>query len=356
LNEKGGLDMKHKLVLNTFTMLILIGGCSSYKSGSSSNECIDCQRLRDILKYLKEKEHVEKVVLAEFNDRYEHSDGGEAPWEDVEKIIIQSTGCCVSSHHPLSKEWEEYEWLGCIWKYLEKENVQRIAFYEHVHSTTKPEDWGSSWAEITEPREINEALKLIHEAIEKAKDRFANEGIVIGHGDRMQIVTDKHKFIIPVGCGSREDEAIRGLGWTSCKLRIKLTDWGITDPVSEKEYRTLNCILGNIEEENVQRIVFYKYVPVTPANPSNEWHLWGEITGPRKINETLKLLRGALKKGKHRIDEERKDYYRMRMQIISDKRKYLMPIFLDKKAVYGAGWTSDELRRKLAGWGFPEPK
>jgi hypothetical protein len=352
--------MKTKLILIALASLIIIGGCRyvtiNHKSSSFSNEYIDCQRLKEALKYFKEKEHAEKVVFAEFDDEYEYEAGGEIPWEDFEKIIIQSAGCCASSPHHLSKEWEEYEWMDCIWEYIGKETIQRIAFYGHVNDTERPEDWNGLWAEIAEPQKINEVLKLLREAMEKEKDRFANEGIVIGHGDRMQIITDKHKFIIPIGCNSQEDEAIRGLGWTSCKLRKKLTDWGLANPVSEKEYRTLNCILENLEEENIQNIAFYKYVFITPIDPSKEWQLLGKITESQKIKEMMKLLREALKRGEHRIDEEGKTYNRMRMQIVTDKHKYLMPIFLDREAVYGGGWQSEELRKKLEEWGFLEHK
>jgi len=44
--------------------------------------------------------------------------------------------------------------------------------------------------------------------------------------DRMQIITDKHKFIIPIGCGSDGSKAIRGVGWTSYELRGGLKEWG----------------------------------------------------------------------------------------------------------------------------------
>jgi hypothetical protein len=220
-----------KFILFIFTMLVLIG-CNSYKSSSSSDECINCQRLIDTLTYFKEKEHAEKIVLAEFKDEYEHKAGSEVPWEDFEKIIIQLAGCCASSPHPLSNEWEEYEWMDCIWEYLGKEIVQRIAFYGHVNDADRerPEDWNGLWAEITERERIKDVLQLLHESTEKEKNRFANEGIVVGHADRMQIITNKHKFIVPIGCSSQEDEAIRGLGWTSYKLRKKLAEWGFSNP------------------------------------------------------------------------------------------------------------------------------
>jgi len=261
-----------------------------------------------------------------------------------------------------ASEWVQSDTLEAVWPYLEKENVQRIAFYEGIDVSAKPEEWNGLWAEIVEPEKINEVLGLLHKAMEKEKSRFADGGSVIGHADRMQIITDKHKFIIPIGCGSREDEAILGLGWTSCKLRKKLTDWGYAKPVSEKKYKRLECVLENLEEENVQRIAFYRGVdrekvgPYGLTYPSKEWHLWGEIIEPLKINEVVKLLREALKRGEDKIDEEGKTYSKVRIQIVTDKQKYIMPIFLDREAVYGAGWTSDKLREQLRKWGFDESK
>jgi len=57
-------------------------------------------------------------------------------------------------------------------------------------------------------------------------DGFANEEIVLGHYDRMQIITDKHKFITPIGCGSHGSKVIHGVGWTSYELRKRLKEWG----------------------------------------------------------------------------------------------------------------------------------
>lgn len=353
--------MKTKLILTVFTMQVLIGGCSSYKSASPLNECINCQKLKDTLKYFREEEHAESIILAEFKDEYGSKDGGEVPWEDFEKIILQSAGCCASSPHPLSKEWEEYNWLDCIREYLEKENIQRIAFYSSGGDIEKPEDWKGLWAEITKPQKIKEALKLLLVAMDEEKDRFAWWGYVVGHHNWMQIVTDKHKFIIPIGCGSSEDEEICGLGWSSCKLRKKLTDWGLAGPVSEKKDRALGCAWENIEGEQVQRIDFcqsvmeHKVDQGGHALPSFECRPYGKITEPQKIKEVLKLLRKALKKGENRV-EEGKNYDRLQMQIVTNKHKYLIRIFLDEEAVYGVGWTSHELRKKLTEWGFPAPQ
>jgi hypothetical protein len=197
--------------------------------------------------------------------------------------------------------------------------------------------------------------------MDEEKDRFANWGIVVGHNGRMQIITDKHKFIIPIGCDSREDEEIDGLGWSSCKLRKKLTDWGLAEPVSEKKDRVLGCAWENIEEEKVQKIDFCKYTMENKVGQDGHTYQsfeccpYGEVNEPQKINKVLKLLREALKRGENKIGEG-KTHDKLQMKIVTDKHKYLIRVFLDKEAVYGAGWTSYELRKKLAEWGFPEPK
>lgn len=218
--------MKNKLILTIFIVPALIGGCSYHKSGSLSNECIDCQRLRDVLKYFKEEEHAEKVILAEFKTEYGYEAGGEVPWEEFEKIVIQSAGCCTSKPHPLAKEWMECNRLECILEHLEGEKVRKIAFCDGSDFDLPPEDW-HPWAEITEPERIKKVMKLLCKAIKKEKNKFANENTVISIVDRMQIITDEHKFIIPISCYKG---AVRGIGWTSYELREKLRRWGFSEP------------------------------------------------------------------------------------------------------------------------------
>ena len=155
----------------------------------------------------------------------------EAKFEEFREAILHLAGCCSCKPHPLAKEWMECNRLECIWKHLENENVQRIAFYENVmdEDTNKPEDWHSLWAEIIEQERIRETVRIFCKAIKKGENKFANEGIVLGHYDRMQIITDKHKFIMPIGCGSDGSKAIRGVGWTSYELRGGLKEWGFPE-------------------------------------------------------------------------------------------------------------------------------
>jgi len=151
---------------------------------------------------------------------------------ELGEMVFSAVGCCFCKSHPLAKEWMECNRLECIWQYLEKGNVQRIAFYENVmdKDTSKPEDWHSLWAEIVEPKRISETIRLLCKAVKKERNRFANEEIVLGHYGRMQIITDKHKFIIPIGCGSSQSEAICGIGWASYELHERLKEWGFAEP------------------------------------------------------------------------------------------------------------------------------
>lgn len=119
------------------------------------------------------------------------------------------------------------------------------------------------------------------------------------------------------------------------------------------EYNRLECVRQYLEKENIQKISFCDGFGSEFIQPK-DWHSWAEITEPEKIKETIKLLCEAMKKEKNRFANEVS--FGMEMQIITDKHKFIIPISCQKKAVYGIGWTSYELRKKLAEWGFPVPK
>lgn len=354
--------MRNILVIN-LTILLGAAGCAEYSRHISSSESVECQRLKDLFNNLK-KDDIETVL---FFTKDSNEPVDEATLEEFEEGILYLAGCCFCKPHPLAKEWKEYKRLECVWENLEKESVQKIAFSRYsaleaadpLEEQHSPED-RHLWAGIVEPQKINEVLKLLREALKKGDDKFAHEAEIfsVSYRDQMQIVTDKHKYIIPVYFNR---EITYGIGWTSYKLRNKLVDWGFAKPMSEKEYRVLECVWENLEEENIQRIDFYQRVrrdKADPLYPSKEWRLWGEIIEPQKINKVLKLLRKALKKGDDRfvkegfIDEKEKTFKMVQMQIVTDKQKYIIPIFFHREATYGTGWTSYELREKLRRWGF----
>ncbi len=116
--------------------------------------------------------------------------------------------------HPSSGDWIEYQRIKSAWKYLNNENVQKIAFRSvGEYDGNSPDNWG--W-EIIEPEKIKQTLQLI-----SASKRACNISIVwLG---RMSIITDKHKFIVPVEV---EDDAVYGFDWTSYELRKQLWNWG----------------------------------------------------------------------------------------------------------------------------------
>jgi len=211
-------------------MLLGIAGCTQCSRHISSSESIECQRLRML--WERAGEENPQIIIPEINTEFGHESGDEMTWQELGERVFLAAGCCFSKPHPLANEWIQYNRLDCIWEYLENENILRVAFYKNVmdEDTSKPEDWYNPWAEIVEPERIGETVKVFCKAMKREKDRFANEGIVLGHYDRMQVVTDKHKFIIPIGCGSRQSKAIYGIGWTSYELREKLKEWGFPRP------------------------------------------------------------------------------------------------------------------------------
>jgi len=219
--------MKNILIISLITLLG-ITGCAENNRCNSSNEGKGCELLKVLFRNL-ENQNVHTVVFFG-EDSNEPID--EDTLKEIQEGILTLAGCCVCKPHPLSNEWTECNRLECIWEHLEKENVQRIAFYEQIlgENTERPEDWCNLRAEIKKPERIKEIMKILRKAMKKEKDRTANVDTVMSDIDRMQITTDKHKFIIPVGCASRQSKVIYGIGWTSYELRGRLKEWGFPAP------------------------------------------------------------------------------------------------------------------------------
>jgi len=218
------------LIETALVISLMIMGCNESSRHVSSGKGIECQRLR--LLWERDGKENPQIIIPEIKTEFGYESGDEMSWEELGEMVFSTIGCCFCKPHPLAKEWTECNRLECAWQYLETENVQRIAFYENVmdEDTNRPEDWHDLWAEIVEPKRISEAIRLFCKAMKKERNKFANEEIVSGHYDRMQIVTDKHKFIVPISCGSRRSKAICGIGWTSYELQRQLKKWGFSDP------------------------------------------------------------------------------------------------------------------------------
>lgn len=214
--------MKNILIIN-LTVLLGMAGCTVNRGHISTSESVECQRLEGLFNNLREQNIQTVVFFGE--DCNEPID--EVAFEEFQETVLYLAGCCVCKPHPLAKEWLECNRLECIWEHLEKENVQRIAFYENVmdEDTIRPEDWNGLCAEIADPKMISETIRLLCKAMKSEKNKFANEGIVLGHYDRMQITTDKNRFIIPIGCGCHRRKAICGIGWKSYELQEWLKKW-----------------------------------------------------------------------------------------------------------------------------------
>jgi hypothetical protein len=139
-------------------------------------------------------------------------------------------------------------------------------------------------------------------------------------------------------------------------------------PLAEewKEYKRLECIWENLENERVQKIAFARFSalesefdPPEFRHSPEDQHSWAEIVEPQKINEVLKLLRKALKEGNDKFANEEAILsvsLRDQMQIVTDKHKYIIPVYFKGETTYGIGWTSHELQERLKEWGFHKAK
>ena len=207
-------------------MLLSIAGCTKYNSPVWSSEGVECERLRVFWERMGEENP--QIIIPEINAEFGHESGDEMTWQELGEMVFLAAGCCFSKPHPLANEWIQYNRLDCIWEYLERENIQKIAFYGghgalFDFGSEPPENW-HPWAVIIEPERIKEVTKLLLKAMEKEGDRFANE---VSPTMPMQIITDKHKFVIEV---IDYNNAICGIGWTSYELRKKFEQWGFLKP------------------------------------------------------------------------------------------------------------------------------
>jgi hypothetical protein len=210
-------------------MLFGIAGCTKHRCPVFSSESVECQRLQRFLRNLEQPRVEEKTESVAFFGKDANEPIEDVSLAEFKESIFGVVGCCCSSPHPQANEWLEYHRLDCIRQNLEDEHVLRIAFYGSYGSMlddkrTAPDEW-QSWAEINDPQRIKEVLKFFYEAMDSETNRFANEDYVFSDIGRMQIITDKHKFIIPI---SAWNHAIRGIGWTSYELKQKLTQWGFS--------------------------------------------------------------------------------------------------------------------------------
>jgi len=202
-----------------------VSGCSQSSRFVFSTDSVECQRLHRFFRNLEETATGVKPETIAFFGHDPNEPLEELSFEQFKLVTSWVFGCCCAEPHPLANEWIGYNRLDCIRHNLDTEHVQGIAIYgfEGVpldEMGRKPEDWGEPWARITEPKRIKQVIRVLCRAMDDEKDRFANE---LSPTMPMQIITDRHKFIIPV---IQYDNAIRGIGWTSPELKQKLDEWG----------------------------------------------------------------------------------------------------------------------------------
>jgi hypothetical protein len=161
--------------------------------------------------------------------------------------------------YPPSDNWIECHKVKYVQRYLRNEKVKEIAFgsVEDEHNVNSLRIWG--WR-IVEPEKINQTLQLIS----TAKKDFNISIVWLG---RMIIITDKHKFVVPIEGG---DKAIYGLDWTSKELRKQLWKWGYGHKVYKYDLPS---------KEQVVAILLYPY-PSKTVPPL-------AIFGDKKLAEKL---------------------------------------------------------------------
>jgi hypothetical protein len=114
--------------------------------------------------------------------------------------------------------WIESDDLDDLWRYLKNEKVENITFCWIDYNNSPPEKWWT-WGEITEPERINQTLQLLYAS--------KIEGIIPSICDgRMKIITDKHKFLMPIDWQS---DVVYSYRWESRELRKQLWKWGFPD-------------------------------------------------------------------------------------------------------------------------------
>jgi hypothetical protein len=116
--------------------------------------------------------------------------------------------------YPASDNWIECLKVKYVQRYLRHEKVKEIDFgmVENEHNVNSLQKFGRG---IIEPEKIKRMLQLISTA--KKDMNMASIWL-----ERMIIITDKHKFVIPIGGG---DRATYGWDWTSQELSKQFWQW-----------------------------------------------------------------------------------------------------------------------------------
>jgi len=216
--------MKRTLILSISITLVGMG-CTEQRTGSisKSNHCADCEELIKLFNNLANEGIKTVVFFAE--DINEPIDG--ATFEEFKDCILFTAGCRICRPHPLSEEWLKCNSLKGAWENLKAEKIQRFVFYSNVEHPEHPAiDEQHIVFEVPKDK-IPETMKLLGEALDKAWD--PKEGIIVipdrAQSETIRIVTDKNKYIIPIGWSS---SSVYGDNWKSCRLKNKLLEWGFS--------------------------------------------------------------------------------------------------------------------------------
>ncbi len=257
--------------------------------------------------------------------------------------------------YPPSDNWIECLKVKYVQRYLRNEKVKEIAFgmVKDEHNVNSLRIWGRG---IVEPEKIKRVLQLISTA---KKD--INVSIV--WCERMIIITDKHKFVVPIGGG---DKAVYGWDWTSKELRKKLWEWGYDRKVYKYDLPP--------KEQTVAILLYpHHYNPVHPLAIFSDaeeilsgiWikdregkkirfnkYVFGEELKPKKIFEGRDWLEKIMDAYERALKEakERERYYPMefnpvgRIVFMTQDEDYWKEIGIDENTVFDDYIKSERLK------------
>jgi len=114
------------------------------------------------------------------------------------------------------EQWTSIQFteLKCLWKYLEKEPIEKMAFcFGNAYESR--DDWRCT--DVTEPERIKEVLTLLEKAMEQpsAKEMSLRRYAGYAYSGYIQIATNKHKFITPFWYNCVVEGVYCGVDWTA---------------------------------------------------------------------------------------------------------------------------------------------
>lgn len=209
--------MRTRLLILVSIAIATISGCTSSQQYSSKEQDY-CQKLEEFLEFCREQKAKEVIY-------YGDGRANATEWEEFEKVLCAALGCTPPCES-LPDGWQACLTLRQIWPAIEKENIRRITFCS-VTDVNNINDWYIRY-EVPE-KAFSKSVRLLGKALKESEKRGIgwDLGTDVWGINRMKIVTDKGKYIIPVDWTGWK---IYGNDWISEELRIFLREYGFDNP------------------------------------------------------------------------------------------------------------------------------